>query len=563
MVAVSPCNTPPLAIDDINNTLANVNVDGNVLTNDGDLEGDALVVTFLTSPSNGTLITTDIDGNYEYSPNAEFAGIDSFLYEICEKNTTELLCDTAVVFIEVVEPYLENIPPVANHDVIYTHQNVAVSGNTMINDYDVDDDPFLMNTTLLSTPTNGTVSDPTGNGDYIYTPNPGFLGEDYFTYQICEIEVPTHCDTATVTIYIEEVEETIVNNPPLGIDDAASTIINEPVSGTVLPNDLDPDGDALVITPTIVSNTTHGTVDFQADGSYTYTPDPEYIGPDQFVYEVCDGSLCATATVYLTVYPDPCVSIELRVFLEGSLFEYGSTSSYDTVMRANLSIDRSVLPGQTPTNPLVSPTPAGHPYAEYPWAYLGNEGDGWTDLDYENVVRDNDNKEVIDWVYVSFRWDIGKPTEFANAAALLLEDGTVVFVGECYVNRSLKDPFYILVEHRNHLGIMSQYPLNISNGKVIYDFTTQDSYRDLPNPTGFGQKEVRPGVFAMFAGDCAQENDVFSYDITGADKILWSQQNGNFDQYLPTDLNLNGDVNGNDKIIWNNNNGISSRVPKN
>ena len=39
-------------------------------------------------------------------------------------------------------------------------------------------------------------------------------------------------------------------------------------------------------------------------GTYTYTPDPGFFGPDQFTYSVCDtAGLCDTATVYITVIP--------------------------------------------------------------------------------------------------------------------------------------------------------------------------------------------------------------------------------------------------------------------
>ena len=66
----------------------------------------------------------------------------------------------------------------------------------------------------------------------------------------------------------------------------------------------------------------------------------------------------------------------------------------------------------------------------------------------------------------------------------------------------------------------------------------------------------------MYAGDNDQLSDFPSYDITGLDKILWTSENGNFDQYLPSDFDMNGDVNGADKILWSINNGTSSRVPK-
>ena len=40
------------------------------------------------------------------------------------------------------------------------------------------------------------------DGTYTYTPNPGFAGEDTFTYTICDNGTPALCDTATVTIQV-------------------------------------------------------------------------------------------------------------------------------------------------------------------------------------------------------------------------------------------------------------------------------------------------------------------------------------------------------------------------
>ena len=48
------------------------------------------------------------------------------------------------------------------------------------------------------------------------------------------------------------------------------------------PNDFDPNGDPLVYNTTPVSDVSNGTVVLNADGTYPYTPDPGYFGPDQF-----------------------------------------------------------------------------------------------------------------------------------------------------------------------------------------------------------------------------------------------------------------------------------------
>ena len=94
-----------------------------------------------------------------------------------------------------------------------------------------------------------------------------------------------------------------VNHPPVAANDAypvnEDTPLTVPAPG-VLGNDSDPDGNP--ITAVKVSDPTHGTVTLNADGSFTYTPAPNYIGPDAFTYHASDGTLTsATATVSITV----------------------------------------------------------------------------------------------------------------------------------------------------------------------------------------------------------------------------------------------------------------------
>jgi len=248
------------------------------------------------------------------------------------------------------------------------------------------------------------------------------------------------------------------------------------------------------------------------------------------------------------IYEDtPCYQLNITAFLEGG---YDNASGD---MTTKLSNNRKILPGQTPISPLVSPTPAGHPYSIAPWNHPGTEGATFTDANYTG--------NEVDWVLVSVRTATSKISEQAAAAGLLMKDGTINFTADCPLETTDPGPFYIVVEHRNHMGIMTPQPVSAVNKELIYDFTAQDSYRDAAG-TGIGQKELAPGVWAMLSGDLGQTNDAGSYDITGADKIIWADGNGNFDNYRYSDANLDGDTNGSDKIFWEINNGKSSRVPR-
>jgi len=309
-ITVYPDNNPPIAVNDFNNTLVDTPVSGNVVTNDSDPDGDNLTVnpSPISGPNNGTLVLTP-GGSYTYTPNPGFEGEDTFTYEVCDDGTPSL-CDTATVTVSVIPVTDDNDPPVANPDAYVTQEDVPVSGNITDNDDDPDGDNIILNTTPLSGPSNGSVS-VSANGDFTYTPNPGFTGTDVFTYNICDDGTPSLCDTTVVTIIVTPDYNGPDNDPPFAGDDAALTPMNVPVSGDHLVNDFDPNGDNIIINTTPISVPSNGSVVINSNGTYTYTPANGYVGPDQFVYEICDDgtpSLCAQATCYITVFAGPGIS---------------------------------------------------------------------------------------------------------------------------------------------------------------------------------------------------------------------------------------------------------------
>jgi hypothetical protein len=100
---------------------------------------------------------------------------------------------------------------------------------------------------------------------------------------------------------------TAAGAPPIANDDSyavdqGATLTVGAASG-VLANDSDPEGDAL--TAALVGNPVHGTVDLDADGSFSYDPDSGFTGTDAFTYVANDGtSASPAATVEITVRPD-------------------------------------------------------------------------------------------------------------------------------------------------------------------------------------------------------------------------------------------------------------------
>jgi len=257
----------------------------------------------------------------------------------------------------------------------------------------------------------------------------------------------------------------------------------------------------------------------------------------------------------LSFYSINSIALDLKVFLEGP---YNSSTGQHLTA---LNTGRGLLPGQTPTSTLpgVVATPAGQPYSAAPWNYAGTEGDSFTDNDYLSTD--------VDWVLVSLRSGVNINTTYLRAAGILQTDGTIRFP-DCISSTTNQQPAYIVIEHRNHLPVMSNLLANnnVLGNILTYDFTTADSFTV---PASFGQKLLVPGnpaanipdVWAAYAGNIEQGNDFTQRDdINAPDKWEWKTNEGVFDIYFSGDANLSGDNNGADKTLWFNNNGIATRV---
>ncbi|MGZ8326959.1 MAG: beta strand repeat-containing protein, partial [Allosphingosinicella sp.] len=128
----------------------------------------------------------------------------------------------------------------------------------------------------------------------------GETANDVFNYTASD---GTASDTATLTVTVDG-----ANDAPVANDDAASTDEDTAVSGNVLTNDTDVDGEALTVTDPGIHVGTYGTLTLAADGSYTYTPnaaaqalnDGDTV-QDVFSYTASDGTASDTATLTVTV----------------------------------------------------------------------------------------------------------------------------------------------------------------------------------------------------------------------------------------------------------------------
>jgi gliding motility-associated-like protein len=297
-ITIQSVNDAPLANSDNFVSTINTAINGDVTTNDIEVDGPSIVASILTNVLNGSLLFNN-NGTFTYTPNTGFVGSDSLLYLLCD-GAVPNLCDSAMVYFTIsANP---NTTPLAVFDSFSVNEDLVLNSSTsvLLNDLDVDGNLISINTNPVSNVSNGVLV-LNSNGTFTYTPNSNFNGTDSFVYQICDDGIPSLCDTALVIISVVS-----INDAPVAINDSLTTLINTVVNGDVLLNDSDVDGPSFQLS--LLTFPSNGTVIFGSNGSFSYTPNNGFIGTDSFVYSLCDGgtpNLCATATVFITVNPLP------------------------------------------------------------------------------------------------------------------------------------------------------------------------------------------------------------------------------------------------------------------
>ncbi|HIF9326003.1 TPA: retention module-containing protein, partial [Photobacterium damselae] len=285
-----PDNKPPVIVDingqpigdDLSVEVAeDSSINGQLTATDAD--GDDLTFELVdgSEPTNGQ-VTVNPDGSWEYVPNPDFNGEDSFTVVVDDGNGGT---DTITVTVNVTPT---NDTPVGEDVSTETQEETAVSGQLTATDVDGDNLTFKPGTN----PENGQVTI-NADGSWEYVPNPDFNGEDSFTVVVDDGNGGS--DTITVTVNV-----TPVNDAPVGDDVSAETQEDTAVTGQLTATDVDSDN--LTFKPG--TNPENGSVTINADGSWEYVPNPDFNGEDSFTVVVDDGN-GGTDTITVTVNVTP------------------------------------------------------------------------------------------------------------------------------------------------------------------------------------------------------------------------------------------------------------------
>lgn len=168
-----------------------------------------------------------------------------------------------------------------------------------------------------------------------------------------------------------------------------------------------------------------------------------------------------------------------------------------------------------------------------------------------SVFNVTGNDAIVDWVWLELRDKNDNTSIILSQSALLQRDGDVVATdGVSSINPNiLADDYYVVVNHKNHLGVMTNTPVLIkaTSTPSVVDFTDTST-------TTFGtqaQVELSSGNMALWAGDVNGDGIVnFSGDINRVlTDIILFPANTSFstsydfvDGYFQSDVFLDGNV---------------------
>lgn len=186
--------------------------------------------------------------------------------------------------------------PVTQPDFATLDEDTLVVLYPLLNDTDPQDGGLTL--TSVSVPSTGTAR--ADGPAVVFTPDPDWNGVIELTYTVSSAGGEA---TEDITFTVQP-----VNDAPDPADDSVQAVSGEPTTVDVLANDLDVDGDDLVVGAVV--SPMHGSATVVA-GSIEYTSDTGFTGTDSFAYTVRDaaGESAQAAVIVTVAAPVPTTTV--------------------------------------------------------------------------------------------------------------------------------------------------------------------------------------------------------------------------------------------------------------
>ncbi|NRB75158.1 MAG: tandem-95 repeat protein, partial [Verrucomicrobiales bacterium] len=198
-VTVHGADDPVEALPDSEVVDADETVTIDVLANDSDVDTNdqPLTLTAVTQPAAGQVAIVgnqavfDPQGDFDSLGDGETATV-TFIYTVTNADGVD---ENELVTVTVNGV---NRAPDAEDDLVNVFEDTSISIDVTGNDSDPDGDSLTV--INAGTAANGTVAIDPGTGNLVYTPDPGYTGDDSFTYLVSDGEGGV--DTATVNVTV-------------------------------------------------------------------------------------------------------------------------------------------------------------------------------------------------------------------------------------------------------------------------------------------------------------------------------------------------------------------------
>jgi hypothetical protein len=302
-LTVSARNDAPVATVDV----VNIEQDSSALTidvlaNDIDAESDTLSLIKVGTADHGTV--TMANGQVTYTPDADYAGVDSFTYTVGDLDTDGTTIKAKTIGTVSITVSELNIDPITVDDIqTVTEDSTNNKFSVLTNDTDSNGDTLALDS--VSSATYGTAT--LAGNNILYDPDADYEGSETLTYTVSDGNGGTTTGTVTITVRGQ-------NDAPVAVADILGSISTDkgPVKLDVLANDYDIDVDDSISIKSVATSETDtfastavtalGNRVSIASDKVTYTASSVTSGSDSFSYQIMDADgLTHTANTTLTL----------------------------------------------------------------------------------------------------------------------------------------------------------------------------------------------------------------------------------------------------------------------
>jgi len=284
-ISVLDVNDPPVAQDQ--DVEINEDQSTTIFIFATDEDSEELTFEITSFPEFGELESSRAYATYNYIPDENYFGTDSFSFSVSDGEFS----DNGVVTISI-NPV--NDAPIASNEYIELNENESAPVYFLTEDVDDDNLDII----ISSGPYHGEL-----DGD-VYTPDVNYSGSDIIVFQASDGDLLSN--QAAVSFEVLN-----LNDPPVVANQSFNVLEESNINFTIVASD--PEGDALEFE--LLSNPINGQLSGEFP-NFTYSPVTNFFGEDSFDFKISDGDSFSEAsiTIYVENVNDAPINSDAMIF---------------------------------------------------------------------------------------------------------------------------------------------------------------------------------------------------------------------------------------------------------